>query len=171
MTPGLDHCENVVIVPHIASASLWTRSGMVTHYGPCIPLFSTNSTVTLTSVRRAAPAATSAHPACLRSHSLWKPHVIKGGTKVCGCASDPGLRESDQASSCLAQCERQLGYYPVTCLMQATLAAANVAARLRNKPCYNKPDILPYVEGPLEEMPDASPNIVNAEQLGLSIMS
>ena len=33
MTPGLDHCENVVIVPHIASASLWTRSGMV---GSCI---------------------------------------------------------------------------------------------------------------------------------------
>ena len=30
LTPGLDHCENVVIVPHIASASLWTRSGMVT---------------------------------------------------------------------------------------------------------------------------------------------
>ena len=29
LTPGLDHCENVVIVPHIASASLWTRSGMV----------------------------------------------------------------------------------------------------------------------------------------------
>jgi hydroxypyruvate reductase 1 len=29
MTPGLSDCENVVIVPHIASASLWTRSGMV----------------------------------------------------------------------------------------------------------------------------------------------
>ena len=29
MTPGLNHCDNVVIVPHIASASLWTRSGMV----------------------------------------------------------------------------------------------------------------------------------------------
>ena len=59
----------------------------------------------------------------------------------------------------------------VTCLVQATLAAANVAARLRNKPVYNKPDILPFVEGPLEEMPKASPSIVNAEQLGLSIMS
>jgi len=56
-------------------------------------------------------------------------------------------------------------------LLQATLAAANVAARLRNKPVYNKPDILSFVEGPLEEMPDASPSIVNAEQLGLSIMS
>ncbi len=29
MTPGLSDCENVVVVPHIASASLWTRSGMV----------------------------------------------------------------------------------------------------------------------------------------------
>ena len=55
-------------------------------------------------------------------------------------------------------------------LLQATLAAANVAARLRNKPVYNKPDILSFVEGPLEEMPNASPSIVNAEQLGLSIM-
>ena len=55
--------------------------------------------------------------------------------------------------------------------LQATLAAANVAARLRNKPVYNKPDILPFVEGPLEAMPEASPSIVNAEQLGLSMMS
>ena len=42
MTPGLDHCENVVIVPHIASASLWTRSGMVSasYAIPCpSPLF------------------------------------------------------------------------------------------------------------------------------------
>lgn len=29
MKPGLAECENAVIVPHIASASLWTRSGMV----------------------------------------------------------------------------------------------------------------------------------------------
>ncbi len=43
----------------------------------------------------------------------------------------------------------------VNCPVQATLAAANVAARLRNKPVYNKPDILPFVEGPMEEMPDA----------------
>lgn len=31
MTSGLSDCENVVVVPHIASASLWTRSGMVRH--------------------------------------------------------------------------------------------------------------------------------------------
>ena len=29
MKPGLADCANAVIVPHIASASLWTRSGMV----------------------------------------------------------------------------------------------------------------------------------------------
>ena len=29
MKPGLDECENAVIVPHIASASFWTRAGMV----------------------------------------------------------------------------------------------------------------------------------------------
>ena len=37
VTPGLDHCENVVIVPHIASASLWTRSGMVREIKDRIP--------------------------------------------------------------------------------------------------------------------------------------
>eukprot|EP00238_Polyblepharides_amylifera_P009826 CAMPEP_0196580658 /NCGR_PEP_ID=MMETSP1081-20130531/29869_1 /TAXON_ID=36882 /ORGANISM="Pyramimonas amylifera, Strain CCMP720" /LENGTH=422 /DNA_ID=CAMNT_0041900583 /DNA_START=132 /DNA_END=1400 /DNA_ORIENTATION=+ len=30
MKPGLEECLNAVIVPHIASASLWTRSGMAT---------------------------------------------------------------------------------------------------------------------------------------------
>lgn len=29
MKPGLAACENAVIVPHIASATLWTRAGMV----------------------------------------------------------------------------------------------------------------------------------------------
>lgn len=52
-------------------------------------------------------------------------------------------------------------------LVQATLAAANVAMRLQNKPVWNKPDILSFVEGPLEDMPQASPNIVNAKELNL----
>ena len=30
MAPGLADCPNAVIVPHIASASLWTRGGMAT---------------------------------------------------------------------------------------------------------------------------------------------
>ena len=30
MKPGLEKCRNAVIVPHIASASLWTRAGMAT---------------------------------------------------------------------------------------------------------------------------------------------
>lgn len=30
MAPGLETCPNAVIVPHIASASMWTRSGMAT---------------------------------------------------------------------------------------------------------------------------------------------
>lgn len=29
MKPGLAECKNAVIVPHIASATLWTRAGMV----------------------------------------------------------------------------------------------------------------------------------------------
>eukprot|EP00983_Pelagomonas_calceolata_P115641 1160220-Pelagomonas_calceolata.AAC.3 len=32
MKPGLADCPNAVIVPHIASASMWTRSGMASRY-------------------------------------------------------------------------------------------------------------------------------------------
>ena len=33
--PGLLDCDNVVAVPHIASASFWTRAGMVSACGQC----------------------------------------------------------------------------------------------------------------------------------------
>jgi glycerate dehydrogenase len=79
MKPGLDACSNAVIVPHIASASLWTRSGM------------------------------------------------------------------------------------------ATLAAANVAARLQGHPAYGGTDMLPFVEGPFEKIPQLSPSIVNAKDLGIEV--
>ena len=77
MAPGLAACPNAVIVPHIASASLWTRGGM------------------------------------------------------------------------------------------ASLAAANVAARLRGAPAWTGADVLAFVEGPLEGVPNASPSIVNAADLGI----
>lgn len=50
MTPGLDHCENVVIVPHIASASLWTRSGMVGSCTHGMPLLAGCLTASLRAV-------------------------------------------------------------------------------------------------------------------------
>ncbi|GFR52097.1 hypothetical protein Agub_g14610 [Astrephomene gubernaculifera] len=81
MAPGLADCPNAVIVPHIASASLWTRNGM------------------------------------------------------------------------------------------ATLAAANVAGVLSGHPVWNKPDVLPFVEGPLEQAPAAAPSIVNAKELGLRLLA
>jgi hydroxypyruvate reductase 1 len=85
MKPGLAECDNAVVVPHIASASLWTRAGM------------------------------------------------------------------------------------------ATLAACNVAAVINHKPMWKKPDILPFVDGPLDQggafeknktaFPAAAPGIVNAKEL------
>lgn len=36
MKPGLAECENAVVVPHIASASLWTRAGMVSSLWRCL---------------------------------------------------------------------------------------------------------------------------------------
>ena len=80
MAPGLEKCPNAVIVPHIASASLWTRSGM------------------------------------------------------------------------------------------ATLAAANVAGRIRGLPVWNKPDIFGFTDGPMDKLPKASPSIVNAKELNLPLV-
>ena len=48
----------------------------------------------------------------------------------------------------------------------ATLAAANVAGLLLGYPAWNRPDILPFLEG---DPPQAAPSILNAEALGLAI--
>jgi len=50
----------------------------------------------------------------------------------------------------------------------ATLAAANVASRLRGEGVWGNPEApLEYLEAPLEEVPRASPSIVNASELGI----
>lgn len=51
--------------------------------------------------------------------------------------------------------------------MQATLAAKNVAARLQDYPVWGKQDVLPFVDGPFDDIPKAAPSIVNAKELGL----
>jgi hypothetical protein len=55
MKPGLAECENAVVVPHIASATEWTRSGMV---GLLLLL--------LLDLLRAAAAPTAASSCCCR---------------------------------------------------------------------------------------------------------
>ncbi|CAG9462055.1 unnamed protein product [Pedinophyceae sp. YPF-701] len=82
MKPGLEKCKNAVIVPHIASATLWTRGGM------------------------------------------------------------------------------------------ATLAAANIAGRLEGWPVWSDPNNTAdaYVDGAFDDMPKASPSIVNAADLGIPKM-
>lgn len=54
--------------------------------------------------------------------------------------------------------------------LQATLAAANVAAVLQGFPVWNRPDVLPFVDGPFEQMPQAAPSIVNAKGLGIPLL-
>ena len=44
----------------------------------------------------------------------------------------------------------------------------NVAARLQGHPVWAQPDVLPFVDGPFDDIPKASPSIVNAKELGLS---
>ena len=46
----------------------------------------------------------------------------------------------------------------------ATLAASNVAAILMGYPVWQKPDILPFLEG---QPPKAAPSILNAKELGI----
>lgn len=46
----------------------------------------------------------------------------------------------------------------------ATLAASNVAAILMGYPAWQRPNILPYLEG---DAPKAAPSIINAEALGV----
>lgn len=54
----------------------------------------------------------------------------------------------------------------------ATLAAANVAARLGGLPVWGKPnEVAPFLEGPVAGMPRASPSIVNADALKLPKMA
>ena len=53
----------------------------------------------------------------------------------------------------------------------ATLAAANVAGRLRGAPVWGSPDdILSFVDGAYDAVPLASPSIVNAGDLGIPKM-
>ena len=54
----------------------------------------------------------------------------------------------------------------------ATLAAANVAARLGGHPVWGKPnDVAPFLEGDVAALPKASPSIVNADALKLPKMA
>jgi hypothetical protein len=55
--------------------------------------------------------------------------------------------------------------------LQATLAAANIAAHLQHYPVWTNQDVLPFVDGPFEEIPKAAPSIVNAKDLGLKEFS
>ena len=48
----------------------------------------------------------------------------------------------------------------------ATLAASNVAAILMGYPAWQRPNILPYLEG---NSPKAAPSIVNAKELGIAL--
>lgn len=52
----------------------------------------------------------------------------------------------------------------------ATLAACNVGARLNNLPVWNKFDIHSFVDGPFDQIPKASPSIVNAKELELPLV-
>ena len=51
--------------------------------------------------------------------------------------------------------------------MQATIAACNVAACIKQHPVWTSPDMLPFVEGPESDIPKAAPSIVNADDLGM----
>ena len=51
--------------------------------------------------------------------------------------------------------------------VQATIAACNVAACIKQHPVWTSPDMLPFVDGPEADIPKAAPSIVNADDLGM----
>ena len=54
--------------------------------------------------------------------------------------------------------------------LQATLAAANVAAVLQGYSVWPQPDnVLPFIEKPVASLPRAAPSLVNAKELGLTV--
>jgi hypothetical protein len=55
-------------------------------------------------------------------------------------------------------------------LLQATLAAANVAACVNGLPAYNQMDISPYLEAPIHSLPAAAPSIVNAKDINMKVL-
>jgi hypothetical protein len=55
-------------------------------------------------------------------------------------------------------------------LLQATLAAANVAACVRGLPAYNQTDITAFLDGPMTSLPAAAPSIVNASDIGMRVL-
>ena len=50
------------------------------------------------------------------------------------------------------------------CCLQATLAACNVTAVLKQQPMTER-DMLPFVDGPFDQIPGEAPSIVNAKDL------
>lgn len=56
-------------------------------------------------------------------------------------------------------------------LLQATLAAANVASVLQKYPVASSPDVLAWVDGEFNAIPKAAPSIVNAKDLSLEVQS
>lgn len=42
-----------------------------------------------------------------------------------------------------------------------------MAATLQGLPVYNGPNIMPYIDNPIPELPKFAPSIVNAKELGL----
>ncbi len=69
---------------------------------------------------------------------------------------------------CLTYCSPRTAN---ACNLQATLAAGNVAAVIKDKPVWNKESVIPFVDGPLDKEPYQNsapvfaPSIVNAKDL------
>lgn len=93
-----------------------------------------------------------------------------GSRNACGrlaCTAKGSRAACGWAQSCPQECLR-LPRHPRPAA-QATLAACNVAATLQGHPAWNKPDVLPFVDGPFEGIPKAAPSLVNAKELGLEV--
>ena len=140
MAPGLAECENAVLLPHIASATLWTRSGMVRadEGGGC----------TGGCTRR-----------ILSCGQRWsKSWVLHSGAVAPVVVLQRSLDASRRPSSCLCDLP----------LKQAKLAACNVVGILKGYPVWTRAnDVLHFVEADPSDPPKMTPSVLNASDLGL----
>ncbi len=144
MAPDLADMPNAVIVPHIASASEWTRSGMVGL--PC---------------------------ACMHACVMGRASCVDDYACVC-CSLLPAIPQTSlvqvmqQPARRMSSRNAQNAHAP-TPRKQATLAAANVAGILQGYGAWSNPnDITPFLDGPMASLPRAAPSIVNAKEINLA---
>lgn len=166
MAPGLAELPNAVIVPHIASASMWTRSGMVGGLQMQMQMQLGHAALPVPAVSQLLDVSSKIANVLTRPCPAFRAHRRPSRwptSRACCRALAPPMQ--------LVTLTACLHPPPTPCCLctQATLAAANVAGVLQGFGAWSNPnDITPFLDGPMASLPRAAPSIVNAKDIGLA---